>query len=100
MDFEGGEIFWVSRGDDNVLNDRVVMRPRRGRPKAVLLPAMTRIDRAGTLTEFASAISDGREPETSGRDNLSTLAMTTAAVESADRGEAMQVPRLGAQLAY
>lgn len=99
MDFEGGEIFWVSRGDDNVLNDRVVMRPRRGRPKAVLLPAMTRIDRAGTLNEFASAISDGREPETSGRDNLNTLAMTTAAVESADRGEAVQVPRPGAQLA-
>ena len=31
MEFERGQLFWTSRGEDNVLLDRVVMRSRRGR---------------------------------------------------------------------
>jgi predicted dehydrogenase len=91
MEFERGQVAWTSRGDRGVLNDRVVVRPRRGRPKAVPLPPMSRVDRAGTLTEFARAVREGREPETSGRDNLKTLAFTFAAIESATRGWNEQV---------
>jgi predicted dehydrogenase len=87
MEFERGQLFWTSRGDNGVLKDRVVLRPRRGKPKVIPLPVIERIDRAGTLTEFARAVRDGREPETSGRDNLHTLAFTLAAVESVERGE-------------
>jgi predicted dehydrogenase len=87
MEFERGQLSWSSRGDNGVLNDRVVLRPRRGRPRVQPLPVMARIDRAGTLTEFAAAVREDREPETSGRDNLSTLAFTLAAVESAARQE-------------
>lgn len=83
MEFERGHVFWTSRGDEGVLKDRVVVRPRGGRPRTVVLPEMGRIDRTGALTEFAAAIAEGREPETSGRDNLSTLAFMLAAVESA-----------------
>jgi len=85
MEFQRGQLFWSSRGDDGVLNDRVLVRPRRGRPKVLPLPVMARIDRAGTLTEFAGTVHEGREPEPSGRDNISTLAFTLAAVESAER---------------
>ena len=87
MEFERGQLFWTSRGDNGALNDRVVLRPRRGRPRVLPLPVMARIDRAGTLTEFARAVREGREPETSGRDNLRTLAFTLAAVESARHRE-------------
>jgi predicted dehydrogenase len=91
MEFEGGQVAWTSRGDRGVLNDRVVVRPRRGRPKVVLLPSMDRVDRAGTLTEFATALRDDREPETSGRDNLATLGFTFAAIESAGQASWVNV---------
>lgn len=91
MEFERGSIAWTSRGDEGVLSDRVVIRPRGGRPRTQRLPDMQRVDRAGTLSEFAAAIREGREPETSGRDNLGTLAMVEAAVESAARGGWVEV---------
>ena len=97
MEFEGGRVFWTSRGDEGVLKDRLVVQPRRGRARAVALPELARIDRAGALTEFAAAVCEGREPETSGRDNLSTLAFTLAAVQSAaeSRGVEPSTPSTG-----
>lgn len=93
MEFERGQLFWTSRGEDNVLLDRVFMRSRRGRPTTVSLPAMAHIDRAGALAEFADAVRTNREPETSARDNLGTIALMTAAVESTERREWVRVPR-------
>jgi predicted dehydrogenase len=92
MEFERGQLFFTSRGEDNQLMDRVVLRSRRGRPRSVPLPTMARIDRAGALTEFAKAVREGREAETSGRDNLGTIAFMLAVVESAQRGEAVRLP--------
>ncbi len=92
MEFERGRLFWTSRGDEGVLHDRAVVRPRRGRTRAVELPHMSRIDRAGTLTEFARSIADGVEPEASGRDNLATIAFMSAAVESAAGQDWVDVP--------
>jgi predicted dehydrogenase len=91
MEFEDGHVFWTSRGDDGVLSDRAVVRPRRGRGRVMALPEVARIDRAGSLTEFAAAIRESREPECSGRDNLSTLAFMLAAVESSATGETREV---------
>jgi predicted dehydrogenase len=96
MEFERGQLFFTSRGEDNRLMDRIVMRARRGRPRNVALPPMARIDRAGALTEFALAVRDAREPETSGRDNLGSLAIMLAAVSSADRHEVVLLPEFGA----
>ncbi|HEY2437879.1 MAG TPA: Gfo/Idh/MocA family oxidoreductase [Solirubrobacteraceae bacterium] len=92
MEFERGSVSWTSRGDEGVLNDRMVLTPRGRRRRTMKLPEVARIDRAGTLTEFASAIRAGREPETSGRDNLGTMAMVEAAVESARRAEWVRLP--------
>ena len=86
MEFERGQVYWTSRGDRGLLNDKVVIRPRRGRPSIVKLPVLAHVDRAGTLTEFANAVRGGREPETSGRDNLRTLEFTLGAIDSATRG--------------
>lgn len=99
MEFERGEIFWTSRDDDGAVLDRVVVRPRGGRAKAATLTHLGRADRWGTLTEFANAVREGREPETSGRDNLRTLALMAAAVDSATRREPVEIERVWTQLA-
>jgi len=85
MDFEHGHIFWTGRADTGTKADRVVIQKPDRKPRAVRLNAVARIDRWGTLTEFAHAIREGREPQCSGRDNIGTLAMVAAAIESATR---------------
>ena len=91
MEFERGHVSWTSRGDEGVLADRLVITPRSRRRKVMKLPEMARIDRAGTLTDFAISIREGREPESSGRDNLGTMAMVGAAVESARQTEWVRI---------
>lgn len=99
MEFEGGEVSWSSRDDnDAALHDLVVITPRGGKAKSVSLPRMSRIDRWGTLAEFASAVRGGRQPECSGRDNLGTMAFVFAAVESATRRELVAPSALTAKL--
>jgi predicted dehydrogenase len=90
MDFEHGEVWWTSRGDGldgraAQESDEVWVR-RDGRRRQIELPTVTRTDRAGSLTEFVTAIRDGREPETSGRDNLPSIGLTYAAVAAAASG--------------
>jgi len=50
-------------------------------------------DRAFSLYEFAEAIRRNREPETSGRDNLKSLAMIFASLDSARKGEPVTVSK-------
>jgi hypothetical protein len=59
----------------------------------VTLPPPGRTGTWGTVTEFAAAIQAGREPETSGRRNLGTIALMTAAVESATLREPVTIRR-------
>jgi predicted dehydrogenase len=98
LEFENGEVLWTSR-DDNMEHDRVVVRPRDGEARTLTLPAMPRTGPSGTLTEFVDAIQTGREPETSGRNNLGTIALMAAAVESATRREPVAISRSGEALA-
>jgi predicted dehydrogenase len=90
MQFERGEVLWTSRGDDSTLAEVVVVQRNGKAAEPIDLRPMAHIDRWAVLSEFASAIRADREPLTSGRDNLDTLALTAAAVESARRGR--QVP--------
>ena len=53
--------------------------------------ALALTNRAGVLAEFAAAIREGREPETSGRDNLATLELVYAAVEAARSGQTVRL---------
>ena len=98
LEFENGEIFWTNR-DDNMEHDRVVIRPRLGEERTLELTAMSRTGAWGTLTEFANAIQAGREPETSGRENIGTIALTMAAVESATERRTVTISQSGATLA-
>jgi predicted dehydrogenase len=47
-----------------------------------------------SLLEFQQAVMEGRQPETSGRDNLGSLAMVFAATESARRGEPVRIDEI------
>jgi predicted dehydrogenase len=91
MDFEHGQIFWTCRDDEGARRDRVVIQKPEGKPRVIPLPALAQTDRWGTLTEFANAVREGREPECSGRDNLATLGLVAAAVESATRRQPVEI---------
>jgi predicted dehydrogenase len=85
MEFEGGEVLWTSRGDDGSSAELVLVQRRGGGQEALAMPSMRFIDRWATLNEFAEAVRQHREPTSSGRENLGTLALMNAAVESASR---------------
>lgn len=85
---ERGTVRWS--GDDvrifaanEAPQNRIARRLRRPGRRVALLE-LERTDRAGVLAELASAIAEGREPETSGRDNLRTLELVFGAIESAE----------------
>lgn len=98
---EGGAIHW--RGNEVLARPlarpfhakvlrRVLGREWKGkrvRPARLAFP-----DRLGTLAELASAVRLGSEPEPSGRDNLRSLALVLAAIESAGRRAAVDVSSL------
>jgi len=94
MTFERGEVTWSGRdlaGSRGA--ERVTVWTGADEARELALPEMPLIDQAGSLAEFASAVAAGREPESSGRENLGSLALALAAVESAARGgEQVAVP--------
>src|SRR5260370_41311803 len=83
MEFERGEILWSSRGEDSSPAELVVVQRRRGAPVSLATRAMKRIDRWATLAECAHAVRNHRDPQSSGRENLGSLALMNAAGESA-----------------
>ena len=76
-----GEIVWTSR--DDTAPDHVGIRRLGKRARQVKLPEIPLTDRGGSLKAFVQAVRTGQEPECSGEDNLHTLALMFAAVESA-----------------
>jgi predicted dehydrogenase len=96
MTFAEGEVTWTSRSlldDDSA--DRVEIRSRGGEATPVRLVKGRPVDRAGSLIEFEDAIVRGHEPESSGRENLRSLALMHAAIGSAAQGGAA-LPVVGA----
>lgn len=92
MECAGGEIAWTSRDNFGAGVDRVTVRPLGKRARRIELPNLPQIDRAGSLRAFARAIATGEQPESSGRDNLGSIALTHAAIEAATRGVPVSVP--------
>lgn len=84
MELERGAVTWTSRGGPG--SEKVTVWPAGGEPHELTLPDAGPLDRAGSMTEALRAIREGDVPESSGRDNLGTLALMCAAVESARGG--------------
>ena len=95
MAFEGGEVLWTSRGDESTPSELVVVQRRGGGAETLSVPAMKHVDRWGTLAEFSDAVRNGREPQSSGRENLGTLALMNAMVESASHRRPVAVRPVG-----
>lgn len=80
-----GSIVWNQDGatltHQNLADRRPGLKPPTPKP---LRPAVMKHEWSDyDLAHFAECIRDNREPETSGRDNLGTLAMVFAAIQSA-----------------
>jgi predicted dehydrogenase len=95
MECEGGEIAWTSRDNVGAGVDRVTVRPLGKRATRLELPTHMKIDRAGSLQTFARAVAAGEEPESSGRDNLGSLNLMLAAIESANTGVPVRISPAG-----
>jgi predicted dehydrogenase len=112
--FEGGmkacyDASWVTRGRQTssngywriecpescieLLNDRVhvLQGPGPSRDAEVEMHDLPCEDQAYSLREFQRAVLTDREPEASGRDNLNSLAMVYATLESSRTGEAVDI---------
>jgi predicted dehydrogenase len=87
---EQGELFFTSRAggeEEDASGDVVTLRrPGRLRPQRVPLPQADLYDRAAGLRIFADAVNGGPPPESSGRENLGSLALMEAAGRSAASG--------------
>ena len=88
IECEKGVIEWTSRGDTP---DSVTIRPSGRQPKAVALPRVAHLDREGCLDAFANAVARGKQPDTSGQDNIKTLELMFAAVSAADTGAPVEL---------
>ena len=87
---ERGRLTWTGGESDATTGD--VTLTRWGEPaRSVDQPSLDHQDRLGTLHAFRAALETGAEPETSGRDNVHSLAVVLACVESMERGEAIPI---------
>jgi predicted dehydrogenase len=117
FEFEGGlealyEGTWVTRGRETTWDgywsvecpeavielraDRVHVIPadHPDEDSEVELPGTPRSGQTAALQEFCRSVVEGREPETSGRDNLRSLAMSFAVMESARAGQPVQIAQV------
>lgn len=85
MEGEKGELAWTSRGE---LPDELSLHllGAKTQPEQIALAPLHLDDRHGSLAAFVEAVQTNTAPETSGRDNLKTLALMFAAIESAKTG--------------
>jgi predicted dehydrogenase len=96
---EDGEIVWANNEvvvKPNDIFKSVFMKDARESHGELLvdLVELEAEERWASLQEFAAAIHENRKPETSGEDNLKSLAMVLGAVESVKTGEKVYIKDL------
>lgn len=82
---ERGRLTWRGDSGDAVAGS-LTLQPIGAAPRAVDVPALPIVDRAASLARFAEAVATGIEPETSGHDNIRSLAIVLACAESIATG--------------
>jgi predicted dehydrogenase len=87
---EGGRITWTGGVDDALAGD-VVLHPNGRRPRPLRQRRPPHEDRLGPLESLRRAILDGEPAETSGADNLRSLAIAFACASSIERGRPVRV---------
>ena len=85
--WNGNWRFVCSEGTVRLENDRIFVERQPGdAPEEVAVPVLERVGQDYLLHAFAESIRSGRPPETSGEDNLKSVAMVFKAVESIREG--------------
>lgn len=91
LECEGGEISWITDAEGA---EHIEVAPRGGAATRIAVPAIAHgAERAAVLAAFVEAVRNGTEPPSGARDNLRSLAVMTAAIESAQTGQPVAVPR-------
>jgi predicted dehydrogenase len=81
---EDGILRWTGGVADPLLGE-VTHQRWSAPPEPLPLPDLVLVDRAGALDAFRHAVTSGEEPETSGRDNLGSLAIVLAMAAAVER---------------
>jgi len=90
IDGPEGSISWE---DDHLFVTRNHPPDQKAREE-IPVDELPHLGQDACLVEFLAAITEGREPECSGRDNLKSLALTFAAVQSAVEKRPVQISEL------
>jgi predicted dehydrogenase len=94
-----GTLLWD--GSDDLRAEVATDEPVPGDPvlrvsRPVEVPPLDPADRVGghvgIIRDFVAAVESGRPPETRGEDNIKSLAMVFAAIESAETGRKVAIP--------
>lgn len=91
MECAKGEIAWTSRDNTGASVDRVTVKALGKRATRLELPMDMKLDRAGTLHAFAQAVESRKQPESSGADNLGSVALMYSTIEAATTGHTVQL---------
>lgn len=82
---ERGRLSWTGPAND-VMSGTLLLHLFSEEPRELPLPKLEISDRAASLALFAEAVRSGREPETSARDNVRSLAIVLGCVASIESG--------------
>jgi predicted dehydrogenase len=85
---------WRIEGSEGCViwrDDKVFIGRRPDTLEVVALPEDRKFGQEAVLDEFLSALGEGRDPETSGHDNLKSLGMVFATVEASETGAVVQL---------
>jgi len=86
----GKMVIKLDPGTGRAKGKRVKVKAKASPVKLVKMPAT---DQEYSLMEMVHAISGRRQPETNGKDNLKSVAMVFAAIDSIKRGQAVEIAR-------
>jgi predicted dehydrogenase len=85
MDCDEGEITWCDRRSRPQQREYLEVHPLHSvAPPPIDIPTLAQRDFMGSLAAFVDAIDTGAQPGPSGQDNIKTLALMLAAIESAE----------------
>jgi predicted dehydrogenase len=94
---ERGRLTWTGTATD-VMSSTLLLLPRGETPRPLPLPELELSDRAASLAAFVEAVMTNREPETSARDNIHSLAIVLGCVASIESGAVVVPPRMSAEM--
>lgn len=96
MEFSEGEMQWTSRAgaDIGAGGDIVTVGHRGAKPMKVPMDELPLLGRSMGLRQLVESVEAGVEPESSGRQNLGTIAIMEAAVRSAESGKVEKVAQI------